>query len=180
MILKVPCNPNNSAVHLCHISSSPVTLNGPCLSGTMAVPFPPGFALVPKRERVISVKQNIHCFCMDTSSKNCRQSLEGFGIEVCVPDKFAAPASSFLPSPKGTTAAQPSSASPFQVSELLCHQSQPHRGAPGLVGSRAPGRRRPQHPGQCLRGDGQERDAGGHGHGGGLLMVLPTPGGPGG
>jgi len=70
------------------------------------------------------------------------------------------------------------SASPSQVSELFCHQSQPHRGAPGLMGSRAPRRRRSQHPGQCLRRNGQERDAGGHGHRGGLLMMLPTAGRP--
>ena len=65
------------------------------------------------------------------------------------------------------------SASPVQVSELLCHQSQPHWGDPGLMGSRAPRRWRSQHLGQCLRRDGQERDAGGHGHGGRLLIVLP-------
>ena len=56
-----------------------------------------------------------------------------------------------------------------QVPELLCHQSEPHGCDPGPLGGSAAGRRGPQQPGKCLGGDGQERDAGGHDHGWGLL-----------
>lgn len=61
-----------------------------------------------------------------------------------------------------------------QVPELLCHQSEPHGCDPGSLGGSAAGRRGPQQPGKCLGGDGQERDAGGHDHGWGLLS-RPNP-----
>lgn len=72
--------------------------------------------------------------------------------------------------------AQGPSPSLRQVPELLCHQSKPHGCDPGPLGSSAAGRRGPQQPGECLGGDGQERDAGGYGHRWGVLS-WPAPAG---
>lgn len=72
--------------------------------------------------------------------------------------------------------AQCPSPSLHQVPELLCHKSEPHGCDPRPLGSSAAGRRGPQQPGECLGGDGQERDAGGHGHRRGLLS-CPKPAG---